>query len=399
MEGVPAWSVLRATDRFSRRVTCVEWHPDPRFHDKAVAFGTHGGDILLWNFEELERNQTIEGVGYGFGAITQMVFQADDPSRIYTTSVNGMVCLQDFEGRHSEVFLNTMDMAFWWTALAVSDVHNVIFVGGNTGKAVLLDRAEGRIIVQHPRLHKDKIQHAEFCPASDCLLLTCSNDHLVCLWDIRMLREVAVEGWKPVPLASMKHGAPVSSAYFDPIFGSRILTTAQNSELRVYEAHRWDEPSAALSHPHRSFQHMTRIRATWHPVFEDLCVVGRYPEKGSPDQTRGVDVVDLRRREVVGMFYNPSLKGLIQVNKFSPQGKFLASGMGYQGLLWEAGDVLRARGRVARGQPGDSTGHRALPHTTTTGTIKRSSSRKRKEKLIESSRTRSTVAKKKKPCN
>ena len=33
-------------------------------------------------------------------------------------------------------------------------------------------------------------------------------------------------------LAVLYHGSPVSSAYFDPIYGSRILTTSQKSEIR-----------------------------------------------------------------------------------------------------------------------------------------------------------------------
>ena len=95
-------------------------------------------------------------------------------------------------------------------------------------------------------------------------------------------------------------------ATFDPIYGSSLLTTAQNSELRVYRSHNWEEPALVMNHAHRHFQHMTNIRASWHPFHEDLCVVGRYAEVDDPDKTRSVDVVDTRKGKVVGQLYDPA---------------------------------------------------------------------------------------------
>ena len=93
---------------------------------------------------------------------------------------------------------------------------------------------------------------------------------------------------------------------FDPIYGSSLLTTAQNSELRVYDPHNWSKPALLLKHPHRHFQHMTNIRASWHPFYEDLCIIGRYAETNDTDKTRYVDVVDVRKGEVVGQLYDPA---------------------------------------------------------------------------------------------
>ena len=52
----------------------------------------------------------------------------------------------------------------------------------------------------------------------------------------------------------------IETAYFDPIHGNRLLTTAQNSQLRLYDSHSWDTPTLIMSHPHRPFQHMTHIK-------------------------------------------------------------------------------------------------------------------------------------------
>ena len=92
-----------------------------------------------------------------------------------------------------------------------------------------------------------------------------------------------------------------------------MLTTAQNSELRVYQSHNWEEPTLVMTHGHHHFQRMTNIRATWHPFYEDVCVVGRYPEKEDPDQNRCVDVIDTNKGKVVGQFYDPAAQQITVV--------------------------------------------------------------------------------------
>lgn len=154
-------------------------------------------------------------------------------------------------------------------------------------------------------MHKGKIQFAQFCPSSNNILATSSNDKTVALWDIRTWGE-SVE---PHPFAVLQHDAPINSgiiilnckvqycyysmyfnayggtvmnqymyilpyssylllvllfiAYFDPIYGSRLLTTTQNSKLCVFDAHNWETPSLTMTHPHRNFQHITHIKVVY----------------------------------------------------------------------------------------------------------------------------------------
>ena len=160
-----------------------------------------------------------------------------------------------------------------------------------------------------------------------------------------MLRD-GVEGTKP--LSVLDHDAPVNSALFDPHFGTRLLTTAQNSELRLYDACDNWESATTTHHPHRHYQHMTDIVAAWHPVHSGLCVVGRYPGREDTDQTRSVDLIDVETGERVAYLFSPTLKGVVVLNRFNQFGTCLASGMGYHCLLWQmSGEVVqRARERV-----------------------------------------------------
>ena len=328
------WQVAHVNSCFTRRVTSLRWHPCLL---NTVAYGTHAGDIVLWDYNKPEPATgwpKIEGVGMGYGCITEMRFHPQKPNLIYTTAVDGKFCLQDFEGRQSQVWLDTNTLDYWWCSVDYSLEHGVLLVGDNRGSAVLLDMNTHSTIRHYQKLHKGKIKYIEFCPARSWMLVTTSVDRTIRFWDIRMLR---CNADKPRPLSTAEHGGVVSSAYFDPIHGTRLLTTAQNGEIRVYDPEDlWEEPRVVVPHPHRSFQHMTDIRATWHPLYQDMCVVGRYPKKDDPDQSRTVDLMDLKLGERCGFFYSSQLSGLIQLNQFNRSGECLASGMGYHGLIWKA---------------------------------------------------------------
>lgn len=59
---------------------------------------------------------------------------------IYCSSVNGTLTKRDFEGKQSVVLLDTMDIMFWWTTVVYSHSRKMLFTGGNTGRAVIMDR-------------------------------------------------------------------------------------------------------------------------------------------------------------------------------------------------------------------------------------------------------------------
>lgn len=323
------WKIAHTNSCFSRRVTALRWHP---VHPRTVAYGTHSGDILLWDYAKSGSEcPKIEGIGMGDGCITEMRFHPLNANLIYATNVEGKFCLHDFEGRHSEVCLNTMTLDYWWCSMDYSVDHSVLLVGDNRGCAVLMDMTNHKTIKKINRLHKGKIKHIEFCPVRNWMAVTSSVDHSIRFWDIRMLRSTLC----PDPVSSAGHTGLVSSAYFDPIHGTRLLTTAQDGEIRVYDSHDlWQRPTCVVKHAHRNFQHMTDIKATWHPVLQDMCVVGRYPGKEDPDKTRTVDLIDLKVGAVCGRLYSPHISGIIQLNQFSKCGECLASGMGYNGLIW-----------------------------------------------------------------
>ena len=53
------WSVVKTASRFSRRITCIQWHPS--YHN-VVTFASYAGDIYLWNQSDSSKDVFVEGV-------------------------------------------------------------------------------------------------------------------------------------------------------------------------------------------------------------------------------------------------------------------------------------------------------------------------------------------------
>ncbi|MGH0183861.1 UNVERIFIED_CONTAM: hypothetical protein FKN15_013150 [Acipenser sinensis] len=200
--------------------------------------------------------------------------------------------------------------------------------GDNVGNTVLLS-ADGkeclcfkRMQIWNLRLHKKKVTHVEFNPRCDWLLATASVDQTVKIWDMRHIKD------KNSFLHKLPHNKPVNSAHFNPTDGSKLLTTDQYDEIRVYSSADWSKPQHTIRHPHRHFQHLTSIKATWHPLY-DLIVAGRYPDLQHADELRTIDVFDA------------NTGGLL--NKFNPMGDTLASGMGFNILIWSREEMVTSK--------------------------------------------------------
>ncbi|KAL6106671.1 ddb2 [Pungitius sinensis] len=319
-----------ATSPFNRRITCLEWHPA---HPTTLAMGSKGGDIYLWDFEVPTKKVFLQGSGAG-DFIGGMKFCPTDLSRVYVASGEGTLTTQSFEGgRTPTVLSRTQDcghdhhnVCYWYCCVDVSISRRMLVTGDNVGQLVLLG-LDGQKIFSN-KLHKAKVTHAEFNSCCDWLLATASVDHTVKLWDLRNIKD------KKSFLHEMPHEKAVNSAYFNPLDCSKLLTTDQYDEIRVYSSPDWSKPQHVIQHPHRQFQHLTPIKATWHPIY-DLIVAGRYPDdRVFPGDQRTIDVYDANTSELVCQLQDPSAPGIKSINKFNPMGDVIGTGMGVTALVW-----------------------------------------------------------------
>ncbi|XP_029910083.1 DNA damage-binding protein 2 isoform X2 [Myripristis murdjan] len=323
-----SYQLHRATSSFDRRITCLEWHPT---HPTTLAAGSKGGDIILWDFDILTNTTFIQGMGAG-DSVTGMKFNHLNPTQFFTSSMGGTTSLRDLSGTTLRVFANTDTLDHWYCCVDVSVSRQMLVTGDNVGQLLLLSMDGQKIFSD--KLHKAKVTHAEFNSRCDWLLATASVDHTVKLWDLRNIKD------KKSYLHELPHVKPVNSAYFSPVDSSKLLTTDQYDQIRIYSSSDWSKPQHIIQHPHRQFQHLTPIKATWHPVY-DLIVAGRYPDdRVCTGDHRTIDIFDSNTGELVCQLRDPNAPGIISVNKFNPMGDIIGSGMGVNILVWKREDSL-----------------------------------------------------------
>ncbi|XP_006865192.1 PREDICTED: DNA damage-binding protein 2 [Chrysochloris asiatica] len=324
LHSLASYRIFQKAVPFDRRATSLAWHPT---HPSILAVGSKGGDILLWNLNTTDKPTFIKGIGAG-GSITGLKFNPLNTNQFFTSSLEGTTRLQDFTGNTLRVFCSSGTCNFWFCCLDVSARSRVLVTGDNAGKVILLNM-DGKEL-WNLRLHKKKVAHVALNPCCDWLLATASVDQTVKIWDLRQVRG------KSSFLSSLTHRHPVNAACFSSD-GARLLTTDQNNEIRVYATSQWDCPLGLIPHPHRHFQHLTPIKATWHPRY-NLIVVGRYPDPNfkscTPHELRTIDVFDGNSGKMMCQLYDPKYSGIFSLNEFNPMGDTLASVMGYHILIW-----------------------------------------------------------------
>ncbi|KAM5248410.1 DNA damage-binding protein 2 [Ctenodactylus gundi] len=324
LHSLASYRISQKASPFDRRATALAWHPT---HPSTVAVASKGGDIMLWNFGTKDKPTFIKGIGAG-GSITGMKFNLLNTDQFFASSMEGTTRLQDFRGNTVRVFCSSDSCNVWFCSLDVSARSRMVVTGDNVGNVILLN-TDGKEL-WNLRMHKKKVTHLALNPCCDWLLATASVDQTVKIWDLRQVKG------KDSCLYSLLHSHPVNSACFSPD-GARLVTTDQRSEIRIYSASQWDCPVSLIPHPHRHFQHLTPIKASWHPRY-NLIVVGRYPDPNFksclPYESRTVDVFDGRSGKMMCQLYDPESSGITSLNEFNPMGDTLASAMGYHVLIW-----------------------------------------------------------------
>lgn len=321
--------VSRVYRGFDRRVTALAWHPvDPN----VVAVGSKGGDIILWNYQmDGDKPRVfIQGRGPG-GSIQKLLFDEQGSGlQAYTVSIDGTMTVHDFLMKTAEPYLETGDWEKWYTSLDISFPGRVIVVGDNKGYVTQLT-LDGETLWKE-KLHNQKVTHIEFSPRAPWCIVTASTDRTVKVWDVRNMKG------KKTCLHTLPHEKPVNAAHFSRTDGGKLLTTDQHSQIRVYDCPSFGS-EIIIPHPHRQFQHLTPIRATWHPL-RDIVVVGRYPDPAFPSfvegEPRTVDFFDGASGKLLHQHLDRGVgKNIISLNLFNATGDRMLSGAGTDVWIWE----------------------------------------------------------------
>nr|KAG5694010.1 hypothetical protein BaRGS_002464 [Batillaria attramentaria] len=297
------------------RLFSVALHPSST---KVLAMaGDKWGRLGFWDIESKDQ-ETVTVYRPHSRPIGHIYVPPSDPHKVYTCSYDSTLRRGDFErGVFDELYSvpEEEDDLF----------RNFDFLSPST---LLLAQFRGDVSVIDVRSPSNKAdQSYNVCdkylrtvsshPVNKNFFLTAGTNMQVSVWDIRKLK---AKGNKP--LHALTHGRAVSSAYFSPLTGSRILTCSSDDTLNIYNCSSGCSGvsrAKTINHNNHTGRWLTPFRAVWHPASEDVFFVG------SMKTPRRIEVFGADGR-LVHEFQGEVLSSVCSVIQFHPSRSILVGG-------------------------------------------------------------------------
>lgn len=325
----------------SRRVTYLEFHPTK---DNILISGDKRGQVGIWDFEKVFNKTVHENIHCAL--VNNIKFHPWQDGMMYTASSDGKVCFTDLESGTSNEVLD-LNPDGWagpstWRMIHAMDLNNqreLALTADNFGFLYQVDTRANKEVGKPTAVHKKgtKVVGLHCHPIDPDVFITCGNDHMARIWDMRMLSPDNC-------LATLTHPRVVNSAYFSPITGNKILTTCIDNRIRVWDNICSDlsEPSREIVHSHNFNRYITAFKAEWDPKDRSECliVIGRYIS----DDFNGValhpiDFIDVSNGRLVEQVYDPSITTICTVNKLHPRLDCMATGSSRSLFIWRPRDA------------------------------------------------------------
>lgn len=378
----------------SKRITAADWHPN----GETILSADKNGAVRLWSV----RNAVAQGRFQPEKLTNDEMILSPHRCNVNTfafTDANAHVAyLSSSDGTISEIDINTTnkmdredgggDLIFNFNpngfvspstfvmvyGLSYDNSRQCLYAGTTKGSIVRLDpRANQKSFSRQvsARFHSDKITTIDVNPMRSDLIATASNDATVRVWDAR----------KMLPdhqIGSYTHDRIVSSAYFSPKSGAKLLTTSIDNRIRVWpDVHVFqgdvntftDAQPITFVHSHDFHRYLSPFRATWDPKDwrEDLFMCGRflgeaYIEPGDDDQKpcllHPIDLFSVRAEAVVHSMVDSSLILTCTINKFCPVADVVLTAASRNLYIWSVPSGSDGKGALRRAAGDDDIDRR-----------------------------------------
>eukprot|EP00058_Branchiostoma_floridae_P005794 XP_002591282.1 hypothetical protein BRAFLDRAFT_279454 [Branchiostoma floridae] len=169
--------------------------------------------------------------------------------------------------------------------------------------------------------HDRTIKTVSVHPTQRHYFVTCCNDSNVYIYDLRNMKK---KGSQQFVASLYQHSRSVSSAYFSPASGSRILTTCFDDRIRLFDTKVIGQPTVKplreIRHNNQTGRWLTPLRAVWVPGRDDLFV------SGSMKQPRQMELFD-DKSTLLHTYTDPDyLTSICSIIAFHPTQFLLAGG-------------------------------------------------------------------------
>lgn len=360
----------------SKRITATEWHPEGGH----FITGDKSGAVKVWSIGQALAGAAIDASRLPNAApavsfahhcnLTGFAFDPADRDVMYSCASDGIVCALRLSLLPSakqqeelsecvqdrDVVLN-MNPEGWHGQSDFKMAYGLAF-DGKSRRCLYIGDSNGNIWRRDPReeageppdalgkFHKGKVTCIDVNPINSDLIATASNDKKVCLWDARKFAP-------KLPLGTYEHGRVVSSAYFSPNTGAKLLSTSHDNRIHVWnDVHgfsgnvnqRSDVESVEIIHSHDFHRYLNAFKAVWDPKDwrDDLFMCGRfmgdaYYKDGITTKEvllHPIDMFSASSGSVVHSLVDPVATLICTTNKFSPISDVILTAASGDLVLW-----------------------------------------------------------------
>ncbi|CAH1251323.1 WDR76 [Branchiostoma lanceolatum] len=319
-----AQSMTIAEERLAKvtpeRIFSLAVHPSTT--KMLVCAGDKWGRLGLWDVESKEGDDGVYLYNPHSRPINCLQFSPVHHGKLYMCSYDGTMRCAEFEKDvFSEVFSTEEDrdsLVKYFDFL--SEDGTTCLVGLGDGDVAVVDtRTKGSEAEHLYPAHDRTIKTVSVHPTQRHYFVSCCNDSNVYIYDLRNMKK---KGSQQFVASLYQHSRSVSSAYFSPASGSRILTTCFDDRIRVFDSstigQQTVKPLRELRHNNQTGRWLTPFRAAWVPGRDDLFVTG------SMKQPRQIELYN-DKSTLLHTYMDPDyLTSICSINAFHPTQHLLA---------------------------------------------------------------------------
>lgn len=297
------------------RIFSVAIHPSER--RTLVASGDKYGNVGLWNVDDNSDEKEIYMFELHSRGVSRLSFCPWNPAHLLSLSYDGTVRCGDVTRSVFDEIYRDEEESFSSFGFYSAD-GSVLIVSHWDSMLSLMDRrtpgttyeVRSPVDLSSPRTVSVHPLQRELCVVAG------AGD--VCVYDVRQISSKKLR-----PVVSLPgHSKSVSSAYFSPVTGNRVLTTCADDRLRVFDS---SSPSSTIplltSIRHNNFtgRWLSRFQALWDPKQEDCFMVG------SMSRPRQIEVYH-EDGNLVDYFWDENLNSVCSINIMHPTRSILVGG-------------------------------------------------------------------------
>ncbi|XP_043099282.1 WD repeat-containing protein 76 [Puntigrus tetrazona] len=295
------------------RICAAAFHPSSS--NLLMAAGDRSGHLGLW---KPDASWGDDGVIYfepHSRAINSMAFSSH-PCNLITVSYDGSARSMDLE---KAVFDEVYRSSFGLKSFDfLSADGSTLLLGKWNGEVAVVDRRTAKTCECLYTMATNPLRCVHVHPVQQHYFVVAEN-RFVKIYDLRHLKKINYSGVGEL----IGHKRSVSSAFFSPLTGNRVLTTCLDNKIRVFDSSRMDGGIPVLNsiaHNMHTGRWLSKLSAVWDPKQQDCFVIG------SVDRPRQIQVYHESGRRLHTFQDMDHLTTVCSITAFHPSRNALLGG-------------------------------------------------------------------------